>query len=228
MANLRRLWRTLLFLGSTGLTMAAILLAGMILMTPKGAPNVQIGPFQTVLDRLNLHEPDLQTMVVGSTLVTEVPPEAIWRTLTNLPAWSQWCPMTRGSVGWVEGYRWVPGAQFQHEVELGFPLGSARTVAFVERVNPGSQLVWVEQRRGAFVCRVWQIDPLPNGGSRVTCVEASRSLSTAVTRPFTVGPLQRTFEEAVERLIAQAAKDSGVAAPKTDSAIAVYGSGPAR
>jgi hypothetical protein len=85
-------------------------------------------------------------------------------------------------------------------------LGSVRTTAFVEQVSAQRRLQWMEQRRGAQVCRIWQIEPIPGGGSRITCVEASRSLSTAFTRSFTTGPLQRAFEAALERLAEKAAE----------------------
>jgi hypothetical protein len=200
--NFHRFVRLAAFLGTAAGLVAGVFIVGMVLLTPKGiGSGVDVGAVEAVLERLNLEERDWKTMIVGATVHSSLPPEAIWRELTDLDSWSKWCPMTRGETRWMEGFRWVPGAQFQHEVELGFPLGSARTTAFVERVSHARALMWIEQRRGAKVCRIWQIDPIPEGGSRITCVEAASSLSTFATRPFSIGPLQRSFEESVNRLI---------------------------
>jgi hypothetical protein len=205
MTILRRLWKLIALTLSTGLLVAVIFTIGMVIMQPKGmAGNMQLQAVQVALSRLDVDEPDFKTMVVGASIETSLSPDQIWAELMDLQNWSSWCTLTRGSIRWVEGFHWVPGAQFQHEVELGFPLGSAQTVAFVEQVTPARSIVWAEQRRGARVCRVWQIDPLPNGGARLTCVEASRSLSTALTRLFTIGPMQRAFDETLGRLVKQA------------------------
>ena len=194
--------RAFVFAISTLVLVVAVFAAGMLLVMPKGVSgNVELATIDLLLRRFDIEEADFKTMIVGTSHDTTASPESVWKELTDLDGWTAWCPMTRGQTRWMEGYRWIPGAQFQHEVELGFPMGSARTTAFVEVVNPYRQLIWAEQRRGARVFRIWQIDPLPDGGSRVTCVEAARSLSTAVAKPFSVGPLQRSFEESVLRLV---------------------------
>lgn len=213
MAKLKRTWRVVVFAVTTLVLMASFLTLGMFVLAPAGVDaEVNLDLIESTCERVGSHEgPDFKTMVVGASVVTTLAPEDVWKTLVDLERWGDWCPMTRGQPKWVEGFRWIPGAMFFHEVELGFPLGSASTLAFVERVSPNRLLTWVEQRRGATVCRTWQIDPLPDGGSRITCIEAARSLSTAAIRPFTVGPLQRSFREAVNRLVAKIEKQRSTA-----------------
>jgi hypothetical protein len=215
--TIRRFFRAIAFAGSLVATMAAVFIIGLIFLTPDGVDQtVDLDVLQTAVERVGVSAADFQTMVVGATRETDVSPEVIWRVLTDMENWSNWYVLTRERARWIDGFQWVPGAQFQHQVELGFPLGSARSTAFVERVSPGRSLLWVEQRRGALVCHIWQISPIPNGGSRITCIEASRGMSTAVTKFFTIGPLQRTFEETVSRLI-EYATDTKTAAVSNPS-----------
>jgi hypothetical protein len=171
------------------------------------APLADRGPLAEatalVLAQLELNRPTLSTLVLSGFAECSVPTGQIWSVLEDVPSWPSWSPLHRRAA-WIGEPECVPGARFEQELDLGFPVGTKIEPVTIGLAEPARLLGWAGSGGGIRSCHVWRLDASVDGMTAISNVEAFIGLPVALVRPFVAARWRRQFQQAVDGLIATA------------------------
>lgn len=157
------------------------------------------------LGRLGLSDPTGTTVIVHYNEVTDVPAAKLWEALQNIDQWSRWSKPWHERARWLEKRQFEFGARFEQVRHQGFPIGRQVTVETVREVNPGSSVAWWDGD-GSVVksCRIWHIEALGDGTTRVTSTEVFRGFPVLFAKPILSKRWNRLNQLSVKGLIEHA------------------------
>lgn len=108
----------------------------------------------------------------SSEITIHAAPEKVWHLLTDIDNWPKWQSTISSAHinGAVE-----PGTRFS------WTNGGAKIESRIAVVDPGMELVWTATAYKARAIHIWQLQPLPDGG---TMVKTSESMNGFLLRVF--------------------------------------------
>ena len=181
----------------------------MILVTNPHVKDITaVSSIKTALRNLGVEKPAWRTLIVSASQDVKLPADAIWEAWSRLEKWGEWSKDTHLSARWIGEPGWQVGARFEQVVDMGFPVGSRRTVETVEEVDPLRRVRWCQKGSGMRACHVWAFSMLPNGRVRVTNTEVFHATFVGLIKPIVAGRWEKKFKAAVSGLEAAARKVS--------------------
>lgn len=138
-----------------------------------------------------------KTLVVASSGSVGAPVETAWEVFARLEEWPLWSvPLHRGARWTGEpGFRLAGG--FEQVIDLGFPLGTVRSEAFVTRLAPGREVMWCNDEGGVRSCHLWRFTPVTPQRTFVVNVEVFHGGPVGVLAPLVQSRWSRLFQRSV-------------------------------
>lgn len=201
MPPLRKALRATLFAVSTVLITVGFIAIWLLLPSPRLDTSLSLDPLATALERVGAEELDFQTLVVGASRVTSASPERVWAAWSDTAQWPRWSEELHRSATIRGG--WTVGATLEETVDLGFPLGEETWHQRVWRAIPQREVAWEGDCSGMRSTHVWHFEPLPNGGTRITCVGVLQGNWVAVLKPLVAASWQRLYADGLDRFVLQ-------------------------
>jgi hypothetical protein len=156
------------------------------------------------LEQIGVATPSWKTLVTAAGAVADQPTDRLWATWSDLPRWPEWSKPLHSAARWTHGESFVPGAQFEQVIHLGFPLGRTVAPETVKLAEAGRLACWVKDTNGVRSCHLWQFEPLPDGRTRVSNVEVFHGVPIGLIKPLVKARWRRLFQASVDNLIAVA------------------------
>lgn len=152
------------------------------------------------LSRIDIDAPAWKTLVVLASAETDLAPDLIWQTWTNIEDWPSMSSLVT-AARWTRGQAWRVGSEFVQELRLGFPFRGKTSDERVVSVEPGVAAEWGSDRQGLRTVHLWRFEPLQVGGVRITNVEVFHGSFVGVVKPLVAKRWQRLFQAQVDGLI---------------------------
>lgn len=156
------------------------------------------------LQQIGLDKPSWKSLVTAAWAVADKPADRLWAKWSDLPRWPEWSTPLHSAAHWVSGDSFVPDAQFEQVLRLGFPLGRTTSRETVRLAEPGRLVSWSKDESGVRSYHMWRFEPLSGGRTRVSDVEVFYGTPIAVIKPLVRARWRRLFQTSVENLIAAA------------------------
>jgi len=99
----------------------------------------------------------------SSEIAIHASPEKVWYVLSDVDRWPTWQPNI--SVAKING-------PLQTGTTFGFTYGGSKIESRIALVHPDKQLAWTGTTFGAKAIHVWNLQPLPGGGTLVKTEES--------------------------------------------------------
>jgi hypothetical protein len=152
------------------------------------------------LHRIGSKKPGWKTLFVTASATTNTSPEGIWQVWTQLERWPTWSPLHR-SVRWTNGSAFELGAEFDQELQLGFPLGVKTGHVSIDVLDPARRVSWKGVDNGVKSCHVWVFEPHSDETTLVTSAEVFDGTAVALMRPAVARRWRNAYQAAVDNLI---------------------------
>ncbi len=142
---------------------------------------------KSIYTRLGLSGPQVNTLAVQHSVVTDIPSAKLWEILENIEQWSRWGKPWMERSRWLEKRKFEVGARFEQVRRMGIPIGRQVSVETIRELIPGASVAWWDADGGIRCCRIWSFETQPDGQTKVTASEVF------------VGPLVFLFRLVVQR-----------------------------
>jgi uncharacterized membrane protein len=162
-------------------------------------------PVAFCLAQIGVGQPTWKTLVTTAAATTDQPAARLWALWSQLPRWPEWSTPLHSAARWISGESFTPGAQFNQVIHLGFPLGRTSSHETVRTVEPQRRVAWSKEENGVRSCHLWQFEPLPDGGTRISNTEVFHGIPIALVKPLVATRWNRLFQTSVDNLIKTAA-----------------------
>jgi hypothetical protein len=167
------------------------------------------------LQKLGIEKPSWKTVIPAASQDVEIPQGILWDTWSKLEEWPAWSKPFHLATRWVGTSGWEVGAQFEQDLNLGFPLGKITSAETVGAVVPRQSVMWWKEERGVRSCHRWEFESLSESQTRITNVEVFHGTAIGLVKPFVARKWQHMFEQAVAGLIQQAQRNLMTATSST-------------
>jgi len=152
------------------------------------------------LSRIAVEEPAWKTLVVLASAETDLSPELMWHTWTNIEDWPSMSSLVV-TARWRKGQPWRVGSEFVQELKLGFPFRTRTLDERVVSVESGAAAEWGRDSQNLQTVHLWRFDPLGVNGVRITNVEVFHGSFIGVLKPLVARRWQRLLQAQVDGLI---------------------------
>jgi uncharacterized membrane protein len=154
------------------------------------------------LEQIGVAKPSWKTLVTAAGAIADQPTDRLWATWSDLPRWPEWSTPLHSAARWTNGDSFLPGAQFEQVLHLGFPLGRTTAPETVRMAEPERFASWSKEANGVRSCHRWQFEPLPDGRTRVSNIEVFHGTPIGLIKPLVGARWRRLFQASVDNLIA--------------------------
>jgi len=159
---------------------------------------------QNALQQMGIKRPNWQTLIASASKEVKLPRQVLWETWTKLEDWSHWSNPLHVATRWVGEPGWKVGAQFEQDLNLGFPLNTKTSVETVGEIVPGESVNWWKEEDGIKYHYFWLFEDLPTGETQVTITAIFHGKAIGYCKPLVDYIWQKMFEASLEGLIRQA------------------------
>lgn len=153
---------------------------------------------------MGIKRPNWKTFIISASQEVKLPRQVLWETWTKLEDWPKWSNPMHVATRWVRKSEWKVGAQFEQDLNLGFPLNTQTSVETVEAIVPGESVNWWKEEEGIKYHYFWLFEDLPTGETRVTITAIFHGKAIGFCKPLVASIWQKMFEASVRGLIQQA------------------------
>lgn len=169
-------------------------------------PNNFLSKFysQNALKQMGIKKQDWKTLIVSASKEVKLSRQVLWETWTKLEDWQKWSNPMHVASRWVGQPEWKVGAQFEQDLNLGFPLNTKTSVETVGEIVPEKSVNWWNEEGGIKYHYCWLFEDLPTGETRVTITAIFHGKAIGFCKPLVASIWQKMFEASVQGLIRQA------------------------
>lgn len=214
----RRLLRALAVAASTTAVAAGFVAVWVLLPSPRLDSSVGIEPLAVTMDALGLDEPDFQTVVFGGALIIDAPRERTWQVCATFGTPGGWRPSHVTRAAWCPTHvPWTLDAALTETQDLGFPLGDWEAGLELRTWQPGRLACFIGRGPGMAATRVWMLEELEDGRTRVTLLDAYHGWAVAFAKPLLAGRWRARWPTCLASLSEAVATSMATAAPAAAS-----------
>jgi hypothetical protein len=159
---------------------------------------------ENALKQMGITRPNWKTLIVSASQEVKIGRQVLWETWTKLEDWSNWSNPMHIATRWVGKPEWKVGAQFEVDLNLGFPLNTETSVETVGSIIPGKSINWWKEEEGIKYHYFWLFEDLPTGKTRVTVTAIFHGKAIGFCKPLVAYTWQKMFEATLNGLIKQA------------------------
>jgi hypothetical protein len=145
--------------------------------------------------------PSWKSLVLSSSAESDIDKDTLWKYWSKLEEWNKWQGELVISSSWSGEPGWKISAQFEQELNFGFPIGRRKETEIVGDVKSGSQAAWWKNEGGIRTFHVWMFEKLPGGRSRVTNTVVFHGPVVGLTKIFYGSTWFEKIEKSVEGLL---------------------------